>query len=296
MFRCCASKYGQSPRFRINGYPMMCLAAIVSLTIPLVAHGAILGVSYSNPSPAHGMTFMIDESTGTGASVGPSNINFLNSLARDKNNVFWSAGMPNGDLRNHLISIDPVTGAGSVGPLLNFGAYDTYISALAISPSNVLYGMATNDYLFTIDTQTGMGTFVGQVDHYQIGIQAMAFAPDGTLYGWGVMNYGLITINPATGAFTDVNPSVGASDIQGMTFGPDGTLYGVRDSLYRIDKTTGITTRISSGGGFADVRGIAFMPVPEPSTLALLGIGALGLPGYAWRRRRLAARDILSIG
>jgi hypothetical protein len=29
--------------------------------------------------------------------------------------------------------------------------------------------------------------------------------------------------------------------------------------------------------------------VPEPSTFALLGVGALGLLAYAWRRRRLAA-------
>lgn len=29
--------------------------------------------------------------------------------------------------------------------------------------------------------------------------------------------------------------------------------------------------------------------VPEPSTLALLGSSLLGLPGYAWRRRKLAA-------
>jgi hypothetical protein len=29
--------------------------------------------------------------------------------------------------------------------------------------------------------------------------------------------------------------------------------------------------------------------VPEPSTLTLLSIGSLGLLGYGWRRRNLAA-------
>ena len=30
-------------------------------------------------------------------------------------------------------------------------------------------------------------------------------------------------------------------------------------------------------------------PVPEPVTLLLLSIGTLGLIGYAWRRRKMAA-------
>lgn len=256
-----------------------------------VAQAAMLAVSYSN-SPANGMTFLIDEVTGTGVAVGPSDINFLNSLACDQNGVYWSGGSPMGNFRRHLITINPTTGAGSIGPLLDFGGRDTDIRALAFSPDNILYGMTVNDYLYSIDTVTGTGTLIGRVAvaGKPIGIQAMAFAPDGTLYGWGVdyiTNYGLITIDPETAAFVDVNPLVGGGgSIQAMTFGSDGTLYGARDYLWHIDRGTGRVTQVGSGTGFTDVRGIAFPRIPEPSTFILLSMGAMGLLAYGRPKRR----------
>ena len=44
------------------------------------------------------------------------------------------------------------------------------------------------------------------------------------------------------------------------------------------------------GRGLVNGKQHAFLmtPIPEPSTLALLGIGSVGLVGYVWRRRRRA--------
>jgi hypothetical protein len=47
----------------------------------------------------------------------------------------------------------------------------------------------------------------------------------------------------------------------------------------------------NDGGASANLAGIIELdskPVPEPSTLVLLGMGAVGLLGFAWRRRKRA--------
>jgi PEP-CTERM motif len=82
--------------------------------------------------------------------------------------------------------------------------------------------------------------------------------------------------------------------------GGDGSLdpdaNGFNNNLLAIMRVSKGTTKISfdglADGGFGyspsgDTMGSAFsVTLPEPSTLALLGVGAISLLGYGWRRRK----------
>ena len=133
--------------------------------------------------------------------------------------------------------------------------------------------------------QTGAGTLIGATG--LTGLQGLDFSPAGVLYGWDI-DIGLMTINPAIGVATDVNPQVGATaDIQSIVFSPNGTpFFGARNALFTIDPTSGMPTRVGSGG-YTDVRGIEIPgagSVPERGALLFVGGGLAGLAAIAWQR------------
>jgi hypothetical protein len=253
----------------------------------------LLGVTFGSTLTDSSKFVQIDPLTGQGAVTGVIGTNSLNSLARDKFGTFYSVkdtypSFPN-ELGNRLVTIDPLSGNLTSTSILDFGGEMSNVRDLAFSSDGTLYAIedifaTSNDVLYRIDlgnthtvgndvvTETTLIGFTGTR-----GIQSMCFSPGGILFGWDVVEKGLVTIDTATGVATDVNPSISSSSmeaIQAMTFAPDGSLYGAYHSLYQIDAVTGDLTLIGSGA-YSDIRGLVV--VPEPRSIELIVLGGLAL-------------------
>jgi hypothetical protein len=168
-----------------------------------------------------------------------------------------------------IYAVDPATGA--VTPMAEIPLAS--LRGLAYGPYDVLYAINDSsgsgiglDDLYTIDLEAGTAVLIGSTGYF--GVQGLAYG-HGTLYGWevgsgGGEGLGLITIDPASGAATDVDPAVGGTfnQIQGLAFAPDGTLFGARYELYEVDVATGDLALIGATGGTYDLRGIEYLGLP----------------------------------
>jgi hypothetical protein len=175
-------------------------------------------------------------------------------------------GVNSGD--DGLSIIDPVSGAVTfVGPLDPDPDVITTPVSMAVRPSDEKIfvwnngdpGPPTgpsfvNEGLFTVDPLTGLATRIGPTTPTLGIVDALAFAPDGTLYGTGQLypdptNIGFYQIDTATGEQTLIGPM--SIRIGGADFDTSGTLYGVElatgtQRLVTIDTSTGVATIVGT--------------------------------------------------
>ena len=154
------------------------------------------------------------------------------------------------DASGQLATVDVTTGATTV--VGNPGLmYD-----IAFSPSGQLYGIGTDNNLYSINSATGASTLIGGSGTGTDTVNALVFGRDGTLYAASTALY---KVDTGTGAETMVGTgfsdgTVSAGDLAFV--GNQLYLSTSSNDLQRIDTTTGANTDVGAIG-YDAVYGLA---------------------------------------
>ncbi|MBT5646657.1 MAG: PEP-CTERM sorting domain-containing protein [Rhodospirillaceae bacterium] len=281
---------------------------------PPATRGTIVSVNQTNSN----ISYTIGDPTTRGGLTG---LAFDNSAPGPSGSLWGSQAFGFGST-SRLIEIDPDDGSliSSVGAFHtdpnDVEGSDMSIGDLAFNPvDGKLYAITSDqadpnqpgpvDGIYTVDTGTGLATLVGKTIWDTVA--GIAFDSNGTLY--------------ALGFDPDVDPGIGGTNML-FTFDLDNLIYDDTDPLlledntrvtvdvnnelfnglginpltneiyateaysgdvYKVDPNTGTMTYTGTPGPGL-VSDLTFR-VPEPGTLAVMGLGLLGL---AFMRRRRA--------
>lgn len=275
---------------------------LIGMTVPAI-NGSVLygglGGHNNGDSTNDGALAFVNQTTGAVSVIGPTGVPRISGLAFDSTGALFAASQTAGGFPpppapvspSLLLRLNPITGAQLYSVPITDGGVPISIADLAVQPgTGALFGIRGpadqlngQGQLYTINKTTGVATLLGNTGDF---FASIAFAPNGTLYmtsaDLGMMgqdvNIALKTINPTNAATLTTVPlnhffgALGIRPEDGAIFG--GT--GDHAELFTINPTTGAETLIgSTGRNF--VGDLAFAPIPEPASFALIAFGGLGL-------------------
>ena len=258
---------------------------ILGIALPLT-----LGASIAHAVPV----MHVDDSAGNlgTVDVATGNATVIGNMGVTMTDIAFSpSGQLFGLTFTGFYSINPTTAAATfIGNHSVPGG-----NALVFAADGTLYAAGfQSTSLFTINPATGAGTSLGSISVASGG--DLAFN-GGNLFLATLTNQ-LFLINLANLATSTAVGPFGVGSVFGLATGDDGVLYAVAGTqVFTVNTATGAATNPINYGlqGLGSANGQSFFteagapapnPVPEPTTLFLLGSTLTGMGLAAWRRRR----------